>query len=81
LEQFQEKVCRLLPPRREKIARELIASYPQAISRASLALNAGSSETSSTFEKDLGAMRSAGLLDYPSKGWVVATDSMFPPLP
>ena len=81
LREFQEKVCRLLPPRREKIARALIANYPQALSREDLAANVGSSETSSTFEKDLSAMRSAGLLDYPGKNLVVATDSMFPNLP
>jgi hypothetical protein len=42
-------------------------------SRAQVAARAGVSLKSSSFTNDLGAMRSAGLIDYPSEGFVVLT--------
>lgn len=81
LGQFHDKVYRLLPPRREKIARALIAIYPEVLDRPTLADQVGTSQESSTFERDLGGMRTAGIIDYPRHGYVSATDLVFPPLP
>lgn len=59
-----------LPPRRVTILRALWDEL-DARPRSWLAAKAGVSVTSSTFEKDLGAMRTLGLIDYPAMGWVV----------
>jgi hypothetical protein len=81
LPEFHAKVERLLPPRRQKIARVLIDVYPEALRRDQLAEKAGMSEASSTFEKDLSGMRTAGLLVYPQPNYAQAADLLFPPLP
>ena len=78
---FHAKVERLLPPRRQKIARALIEVHPEPLSRAELAARCATSPDSSTFEKDLGGMRTAGLLEYPQQGYAKASDLLFPPLP
>jgi hypothetical protein len=81
LPEFHAKVERLLPPRRQKIVRELINLYPEALYRGELAERTGTSAASSTFEKDLGGMRTAGLLVYPQPNYAKAADLLFPPLP
>jgi hypothetical protein len=81
LEEFHAKVFALLEPRRAKILRALIGYYPASLTRDQLAEElVDVSPTSSTFEKDLGAMKTAGLLLYPAKGSVAATDLLFPAL-
>jgi hypothetical protein len=81
LPEFHAKVERLLPPRRQKIARALIDVYPDALRRDQLAERCVTSADSSTFEKDLGGMRTAGLLVYPQPNYAKAADLLFPPLP
>jgi hypothetical protein len=41
----------------------------------------GNSATSSGFANNLGALRSLGLIDYPQRGQVMATDLLFPVFP
>lgn len=43
--------------------------------RSTLAFLAGSSSKSSGFEKNLSTLRTAGLIDYPSQGYVALTDA------
>lgn len=62
-------IARKLPPRRADIIR-CIWTRREAISRAHLADELGISPSSSTFEKDLSAMRTLGLIDYPAQGFV-----------
>jgi hypothetical protein len=57
-----------MPPRRSRILQQVWAGAP--LSREELATACETTPTSSTFEKDLGAMRTLGLIDYPSKGEV-----------
>lgn len=80
LAEFHAKVERLLPPRRQKIARALIDVYPDELRRDQLAERVGTSVDSSTFERDLGGMRTAGLLIYPQPNYAKAADLLFPPL-
>jgi uncharacterized protein len=77
-----------LPPRHVKILAALqwcaVFFQDPAASRRVLAWAAGTSPVSSGFEKDLGALRSAGLIDYPSAGLVALTpagEAIAPPRP
>ncbi|WP_415677822.1 helicase HerA domain-containing protein [Tsukamurella hominis] len=67
-----------LPPAKRKILDALaeLASFGlTAPSRIQLGLWAGISTKSSGYENNLGALRSAGLLDYPQGGHVTLTDA------
>jgi len=57
-----------------QVAREV---YPHAIARAELAARAGTSPTSSSFEKNVSALRSAGMFEYPDRSSVRAAAWMF----
>lgn len=70
-------VQRRLPPARWKIIEALIDAYPDAIDRAELGERSDQSPTSGGYANHLGALRSLGLLDYPSKGRVIATPALF----
>jgi hypothetical protein len=73
-------LTRLSVPQR-RLLRVLIDRYPEAMDRTELAAAAGNSATSSGFANNLGALRSLGLIDYPQRGQVMATDPLFPELP
>src|SRR5947209_16485024 len=73
-------VARLSAPQ-GRVLRVLIERYPEAVNRTKLATAAGNSATSSGFANNLGALRSLGLIDYPQRGQVMATDLLFPELP
>jgi len=87
LPEFHEKVLNLLEPRRKRLLSVLIDSYPDELRRDQLAervvaqFHEKCSADSSTFEKDLGAMRTAGLLIYPQSNYARAAALLFPPLP
>jgi hypothetical protein len=53
------------------------AVYPEAITREDLAERSESSHSSSSFEKNVGKLKTATLLTYPSKGTVRAADWLF----
>lgn len=56
---------------------ELLAKhYPDPISREDLADEIPVSVNSSGFEKNLSGLRSLGFLDYPERGYVVATEAL-----
>lgn len=57
---------------------ELLATYPDPIPRDDLANFAGASATSSAYGNNLGHLRSLGLISYPQRGMVAATDLLFP---
>lgn len=61
-----------------RILQALIAAYPNPRPREEVAERAGQSATSSGYANNLSALRTLGLLDYPSKGEVVATELLFP---
>ncbi len=70
--ELREAICAQLPPRRDRLLRILFDRVE--LSRADLAEAAGVSADSSTFEKDLGAMRTIGLVTYPDKGVVALAE-------
>lgn len=55
----------------------LIAEYPRPLTRSDLAEEAGVSVDSSGFEKNIGSLRSLGLIDYPARGQAVALPVLF----
>jgi hypothetical protein len=67
-----EAIAAKLPPRRARILRALWNG--RKLTRDDLAGKCDTSASSSTFERDLGAMRTLGLVDYPAKGEVVLAD-------
>lgn len=76
-EELHDKVRGLVPEARWRIIQPLIDAYPDALSREDLADLAGVSPASSGYSNNLGALRSLGLLDYPERGQVVASDMLF----
>jgi len=76
-EALQRSALARLPKSQGRILRALIAVYPQELGKAELAERADQSPTSSGYTNNLGALRSLGLIDYPSSGWVVALPVLF----
>lgn len=73
----------LIPVLTDKLGRpkgrilELVAKhYPDPISREDLAAEIPVSAVSSGFEKNLGGLRSLGFIEYPERGYVVATEAL-----
>ncbi len=60
-----------------RLLEQLIDAYPEALPKAELAERAGASATSSAFSNNLGSLRSLGLIDYPSPGYVAALPVLF----
>lgn len=69
-----------LPRPQVRILQALIAHYPEPMERAALAKAAEQSPTSSGYGNNLGAMRSLGLIAYPTGGLVAAMPLLFPDL-
>ena len=76
-EELQDIICAKLPSPQERIVRQLVRIYQKDISRDALADLAQASSTSSAYINNLGALRSLGLLDYPSQGLVRAQPLLF----
>lgn len=79
VEELHQAWCEKLSGPQGRILSVLTQVYPDSIDRQQLAELVEASATSSAFSNNLGAMRSLGLLDYPNKGYVVATALLFPP--
>ncbi|HEX6025952.1 MAG TPA: hypothetical protein VFZ00_28430 [Solirubrobacter sp.] len=77
-EALQDAVLAAVTNSQASILRELIAAYPNAMSREDLAERVGVPPTSGGFKNNLGALRTLEVLDYPSPGWVTATALLFP---
>lgn len=56
----------------------IITYHPQPISKKALALEVDVQHTSGSFANNLGALRTMGAIDYPTQGWVKATNRLFP---
>ncbi len=63
-EEMAASCKQLLTPAQQSIFDALYRTYPNGISRDELAEAAGASPTSSSYGNNLGAMRSAGMIDY-----------------
>jgi hypothetical protein len=75
--ELHRKIESLVSPARWRILAPLIDCYPTAMSREHLAAAAGVSPASSGYANNLGALRTLGLLDYPDRGRVQASDVIF----
>lgn len=62
----------------QKILREILASYPEPISKADLAERIDVSADSGSFANNLGRLRTLGAIDYPRPGFVRAEQVLFP---
>lgn len=78
LQELHEAWFRILDPRHVRILEPLIACYPAALTRDELAERSEYSAKSSGFEKAVGRLRSFGVVTYPTRGEVAATDTLFP---
>lgn len=76
--ELHKRITVMLPKPRAAILDRLIDVYPDKIERNELALFAGASPTSSAYGNNLGSLRSMGLIEYPERNWVRATDLIFP---
>ena len=66
-----------LPSPQARVLRPLIDHYPDPVNREDLADRAGYSVHSSSFTNALGALRTMGLIDYPSSTEAVALPVLF----
>lgn len=78
LEQFHDAWRSHLSGPQGRILGELIALYPDAVERDRLAEIAGASPTSSAYGNNLGHMRGLGIIIYPARGLVAASELLFP---
>ncbi|MDR6305922.1 hypothetical protein GGQ85_003648 [Nitrobacter vulgaris] len=76
-EELQNRIQSKLPRAQWAILKVLIDQYPEELAKDDLAAASGQSPTSSGYSNNLGAMRSLGLLDYPSPGQVKAEPILF----
>jgi hypothetical protein len=60
-----------------RILRALIAAYPNAVAKDELAQRAETAGTSSSYQNNLGTLRSLGLIDYPVPGQAAALPVLF----
>lgn len=59
------------------ILEELHRAYPDSLDKSVIAERVSASATSSSYGNNLGALRSAGMIDYPAPGKVKAADWLF----
>lgn len=74
---LHERIKNKLPRPQWSIIQSLIRVYPEHITKAVLADDSGQSASSSGYSNNLSALRTLGLLDYPSPGMVVARSILF----
>jgi len=68
---------RLLGPAQQRILQALHREHPAALAREELAARAEASPTSSAFTNNLGALRSAGMIEYGPNSTVKCADWLF----
>lgn len=77
VEEMQESLCRKVGLSKASILRALIEIYPNAITKDELAEKIGVSPTSGGYFNNLGALRTLGVIDYPTPGAVAAQPVLF----
>jgi len=76
-EALHQAVYEVLPGPLGRILKELVAAYPESVDRTNLALSAGYSPGTGTFNTYIGRLRSLGLIGYPTTGQIVARPILF----
>ncbi len=77
-ENIQAMVLGLVSAPQAAILRVLIAKYPERAPRAAVAEEVGVSPTSGSYANNLSTLSTLGVLEYPSRGEVVASSLLFP---
>lgn len=77
VEEMQESLCRKVGLSKAAIVRALIDIYPESITKDELAEKIGVSPTSGGYFNNLGALRTLGVIDYPSPGSAAALPVLF----
>jgi len=78
LSELHERVKRQLSGPQARILDELIGAWPEAMGRDQLAAAVEYHARTKAFINGLGKMRTMGVIDYPSSGFVTATELLFP---
>jgi hypothetical protein len=76
-EQLHEKVLSKLKGPQRRVLEDLISRYPEPATREEVAETVGYSPNSGNFNNILGSMRTLGIIDYPSRGYVVCEPLLF----
>lgn len=77
-DELHERLCRKLGGPEEKILREIIAAYPDALTKEDLGAKLGYTNVrSGGFSEPVGRLKSLGIIDYPRAGLVKAADWLF----
>lgn len=76
-EEMIERCKSIVSGPQARILDALTANYPRSIDKQTLADLAGASSTSSSYGNNLGALRSAGMIEYPESGKVRAANWLF----
>jgi hypothetical protein len=77
-EELHDRLCRKLGGPEEKLLREILAVYPEAISKEDLGGKLGYTNVrSGGFSEPIGRLRSLGIIDYPNSGFVRAADWLY----
>lgn len=76
-DELHQRVLNQLPTPEQKILRNLLAVYPEAIDNDKLARDSGYEPGGGAFNNPRGRLRTLGLVDYPQKGMVRAADLLF----
>jgi hypothetical protein len=76
-EELHEDLRGRLPAAKWRVLEALIRRYPRPVDKEELAQEVGVSATSGGYFNNLGALRSLGLIDYPSPGQVTALPVLF----
>lgn len=78
LDELHDSWVNVLNNPQGRMIRELTQVYPQSMTRAELGERTGQSTSSSGWDKNIGRLRTLGVVSYPDKDHVVATDLLFP---
>lgn len=74
---IHQKVEAILPAARWRVLAPILAAYPQVLTREQVGAACGMEPTGGSFGNYLGALRTAGCIEYPAKGMVCASADLF----
>lgn len=78
LSEFHARVRRHLSGLHEKIFDVLVEAHPEAFTRDELAAKVNTTAEGGYFSRIVGELKTAGIVEYPEKGSVRASDTLFP---
>lgn len=73
---FADGLALLTNPQKQLLI-ALRDAYPETVARPDLAVRAGAAHSSSSFQKNLGSLKTAGLIEYPERGSAKAAEWLF----